>query len=357
MAKKHLLYITNSAFWRPSNGKWMRVQALIQFLAPRVRLDILYLGAVTETDVAAIRAVKLTFRFQALPGARVTGYEKLSQAIRTVAPQLCLIEAIQMADVAAAVPEGMPTLLDSHDLLSRRTRTMAAIGLEFADSIDEATEMAILKRFDGVVCIQQDEHATVSQWLGSDRAILAPHPCAPIPLPSRDSVTRIGMIASRFHANVDGLNHFLGNIWPLVQAKHLELLVFGKVVDGFAAIRMKRIHFIGFRESLEECYRAVDIVINPVRYGSGLKIKSVEALAFGRPLVTTPEGASGLACLDGKALRIARTDEDFAAAIDGLVSDAPLRHTMIREGLAYVASHLTPEACFNGLLAKIESLA
>jgi ribosome biogenesis protein Tsr3 len=55
-------------------------------------------------------------------------------------------------------------------------------------------------------------------------------------------------------------------------------------------------------------------VINPVRFGAGLKIKTVEALANGLPLVTSEEGARGLASLDREAILIARNVDQFKAA-------------------------------------------
>ena len=169
----------------------------------------------------------------------------------------------------------------------------------------------------------------------------------------RPNVTRIGMVASNFHPNVDGLNHFMQKVWPHLTTKDLQLHLYGNIAAGFRAIRFRNIHFHGIKPSLQGCYRQLDIVINPVRYGSGLKIKSVEALAHGLPLVTTREGARGLVHLDGKALAIADTDTDFAKAIDSLTNDRASRGAMASEGLAYVAQQLNPAACFAELTEQI----
>ena len=51
---------------------------------------------------------------------------------------------------------------------------------------------------------------------------------------------------------------------------------------------------IGPVETIDVFWPNIDIAINPIRFGSGLKIKNVEALAYGLPLLTTPIGAEGL---------------------------------------------------------------
>lgn len=358
MMQKQLTYITSSPFWRQSsNGQWARAQSLIQFLAPRVQLKIIYLGQFTEADIKAIRASHLDFHVAAT-GAKTgttTLLEKVRNLLNQAPPEVCLVETVRNAFVLDALPKQTLKILDSLDLISQRTEQLARLGLEYGHGLSEAEERDIFGRFDVVLCIQEEEYGKARHWLGAKRTILSPHPCHTNAVPPQAKVTRIGMVASNYHANVDGLNHFLFNVWPLIEDREIQLNVFGTVASGFRAIQFKRIHFHGFRPSLRDCYNNIDIVINPVRYGSGLKIKSIEAMAHGLPLVTTEEGASGLKGLDGKALVIARSDLEFAAAINRLTHDAPTRKTMAAEGLDYVATHLTPEACFQGLLERINA--
>ena len=52
--------------------------------------------------------------------------------------------------------------------------------------------------------------------------------------------------------------------------------------------------FLGHKENIEKEYAEATVVINPAWIGTGLKIKTVEALARGKALVTTPKGIEGL---------------------------------------------------------------
>ena len=61
--------------------------------------------------------------------------------------------------------------------------------------------------------------------------------------------------------------------------------------------------------------RKADLIINPVQLGGGLKIKNVEALANGLPLITTPEGANGLEDGINNAFLLANTTEEWIESI------------------------------------------
>jgi glycosyltransferase involved in cell wall biosynthesis len=70
----------------------------------------------------------------------------------------------------------------------------------------------------------------------------------------------------------------------------------------------------------------------PIRFGGGTRIKILEALALGRPVVSTSIGAEGLDLVDGRDILIADDDKSFAAACLQLIADPDLRRNMIASG-------------------------
>jgi glycosyltransferase involved in cell wall biosynthesis len=78
---------------------------------------------------------------------------------------------------------------------------------------------------------------------------------------------------------------------------------------------------LGFVADLGDVYRKATVVVNPQQFGTGLSIKCVEALAHGRPLVTTPCGARGLDEGANTAFHVGRSAEEFAAHVVGLLRD------------------------------------
>jgi len=94
---------------------------------------------------------------------------------------------------------------------------------------------------------------------------------------------------------------------------------------GFAAadklrIRLGKIEgveFVGQVSSVEQCYSHSEITVAPLRAGGGTKIKVIEALAYGSPLVATAEAARGLGIVDGIHYLLADTAENSLTHVCG----------------------------------------
>ena len=95
--------------------------------------------------------------------------------------------------------------------------------------------------------------------------------------------------------NVQGLKDFLRFAWPGVRqdVPDAELLVAGAVSEAIE-LDQPGVRMLGRVDDLAELYRSARVVINPVLAGTGLKIKTVEALSRLRPIVTWPTGVEGL---------------------------------------------------------------
>lgn len=96
-------------------------------------------------------------------------------------------------------------------------------------------------------------------------------------------------------------------------------------------------------------------MINPVQMGAGLKIKSVEAMANGLPLVTTTHSATGLMKAKGKGFLIANEAENFAFALNRLMMDYDHRCQLGRFAHRFIQKHFSQERCFKSLLQFIYS--
>jgi glycosyltransferase involved in cell wall biosynthesis len=87
------------------------------------------------------------------------------------------------------------------------------------------------------------------------------------------------------------------------------------------------------------------VVMAPVRIGGGMRTKVLQAMSYGRPVVTTGRGVEGLS-LDGLALPVATADdaEGLAEAAASLLADEPRRRALGQAARAYAAEHLSAEA-------------
>ena len=108
---------------------------------------------------------------------------------------------------------------------------------------------------------------------------------------------------------------------------------------------------LGQVEALEEAYALSDVIINPVYFGTGLKIKSIEALGYAKPLVTTPIGAEGLEAGANEAFLIADTADEFAQSIIEVFSDDQLREDLSNN--AYDFAKQWNQICLEALMTLL----
>jgi len=108
----------------------------------------------------------------------------------------------------------------------------------------------------------------------------------------------------------------------------------------------------GLVPSLEPYYADAAVVLNPVPYGTGLKIKTVEALCFGKALVTTPSGVIGLP-RDGDLPYVIAEIGDMAAPVSELLASPDRRDALGAAALAFARGRFAPEVAYAGLEALL----
>jgi glycosyltransferase involved in cell wall biosynthesis len=129
--------------------------------------------------------------------------------------------------------------------------------------------------------------------------------------------------------NVDGLLWFIRRVWDRLAPGRpsLRFLVVGGSPDPRlveACRGRKGITLAGFVPDLEELYQTSRVFVAPQRYGSGMKVKVVNALSRGIPVVTTPVGAESLPVVGGTHLAVAAGGEEMAAWCLRLLDDRGL---------------------------------
>lgn len=118
----------------------------------------------------------------------------------------------------------------------------------------------------------------------------------------------------------------------------LELNLFGKDVERYANRGVKA-H--GFVEDLAQEASKAGILITPIKSGSGIRIKILEMMALGIPVVTTSLGAQGIE--HGKHIVIAKNTSDLLEMIKKMLNDRDLRESTGTLAQAYVSEHHSPK--------------
>ena len=148
-------------------------------------------------------------------------------------------------------------------------------------------------------------------------------------------------------SNIDGVKWLAADIWPLVAAcrPKVEALIVGRNPgeELVASIKAQGLNFrfTGFVDDIRPHVSSADVSVIPLRVGSGTRIKAFEAMALGRPVVSTSIGIEGLDVTDGAHYRCADTPEAFAAAIVELLDQSGTAATMAQSARALLEEHFS----------------
>jgi glycosyltransferase involved in cell wall biosynthesis len=146
--------------------------------------------------------------------------------------------------------------------------------------------------------------------------------------------------AMTYSANYGAMQFFLRDVYPQVRARVPEatLTITGstKGVD-LAGLRLDdSVHLSGYIEDIRPVIAGGAVCVVPLRQGGGTRIKILEGMALGVPVVSTRKGAEGLDVIDGQHLLLADSPSDLAAATVRLLQDEMLGARLATQARALV---------------------
>lgn len=139
----------------------------------------------------------------------------------------------------------------------------------------------------------------------------------------------------RWKPNIDGLKWFLEEVWPSLINQRPELS-FDIIGDGLTSnfkskYAHRNIRFLGFVDDLEPHRQTATVFVAPLFSGSGMKLKIVEGMASGLPIVTTKIGAEGIEIEHDRHYVEANTKAEFESAIIDLLDHPQKRKALSSE--------------------------
>jgi polysaccharide biosynthesis protein PslH len=156
---------------------------------------------------------------------------------------------------------------------------------------------------------------------------------------NRTRILFVGLMA--YHANVDAAVWFTKDIWPrlhsLMPDKTLTIVGANPTAAVLALRNEPGVEVTGTVPDVRPYYAEAFAAIAPLRTGAGTRLKILEGMAAGAPVVSTALGAEGLDCSPGKDILLAENAEDWAQAFTQL-GDERRREDLVRAGLELVRS-------------------
>lgn len=330
-------------------------------------MTIVYGGLEAESDEPLIR--ELSFQFELVYLERhddisLSEYQvRLARFLEQRTFDVGIVEYLELSFCMPILKPKMRVVLDTHDLYGERNRTFAKFGiaapvlLDSSITFTQRQEFEMYKCYDAVLAISNHDYDQLADVVGRKRAILAPHPCELSPREIRGSVQAIGFVASGYIPNLHAIKFFIDEVWPLVSNDCPRLEIYGTVGNKLKIDRRKclppGVVIKGFVESIHDIYSNIDIIVNPVQFGAGLKIKNVEAMANCLPLITTPHGAVGLDGGLDQAFLVARNADEFVEKIKMLACSLEMRKRLSERSGNFIKNSFSPEGCFADLMSFI----
>jgi len=257
-----------------------------------------------------------------------------------------IISYVQCADLIAnkALTGNAKTIIDTHDFITAQFKDKKRfnLGVTFEDEITR------LNLFDEIWAISGEEQYVFNQFCKS------PVRLVPIMLdmgsvslkPFNQKKYDLVYVASDNIHNKNSAKWFLEKVYPLLPTG-LKICVIGlinkSIPDTYPIERVL------FAESLDTYYADSKIAICPMLQGTGVKVKVVEAMAFGLPVVCTPRGTDGLPNKQDNGCLVSDDPAKFAEYIMSLLNDAALYEQQRRYSKKMFDTSFSQQVVFRSL--------
>jgi glycosyltransferase involved in cell wall biosynthesis/GT2 family glycosyltransferase len=377
MSRRRILWVSEEVPDRAGGGGSIRQAELLLRLGRRFDVDLLVAGSVTDEAVrAAVRSVEEVDVAPAPPPGRLAAAGQvlvrrrplaaLGSTAAAAALRAAVLQRTEEADLVLVHHENLLDLLDlpvervglhAFDVKAVRASQSAAVEPTWRRRLlwraEAAASERSLRRHLGqadvvVACTAPDLDALTGALRpggSAARGIVAPNGAdldrfAPSPAPGAGRVLFLGSLD--YEPNVDAVTWFATTAWPAVRAAvpHATLLVAGHRPPAavLALGALDGVTVVGPVDDAARTYAGCDVALAPLRVGSGSRVKVLEALASGRPVVGTTTGLEGLGLDAGGADGTVAADDPagLADAVVALLRDPAAAAAAGTAGRAFV---------------------
>ncbi len=147
--------------------------------------------------------------------------------------------------------------------------------------------------------------------------------------------------------NIEAVQKLKEDLFPVLKKEFpfLTLILAGSFSTKQALIN--GVEHVGFVEDLANFFQSSGILVAPIMTGSGVRVKLLEAMSYGVPIITTEIGAIGIPHNSG--LIIVKSSEEFISKIQQLITSEKLRQTIGQQAKEFIQQHYS----FSAVLTKI----
>lgn len=372
----HILFLSTWFPYPLDNGSKIRVYHLLRALGREHQVTLVSFAFETAAPEQVAATLPFCQTVHILPRdpfarntlAQATRYVSLAPVVTRSIPEMqrlvgevlthttfdAVIASTEvMATYALQAPAATVKILEEHNSFTRmmedryRAATHPVQRLNHWISWQKTRryEAALFRKFAQVVMVSEEDRRTCAQLPGHHT------PVAVIPNGVDCAHHRPGLAETRpntlvyngaltYNANYDAMQYFLAEIYPRIklQVPDVTLTITGSThgVD-LSGLRLDAsVHLIGYVNDVRLPVAQSAVCVVPLRQGGGTRLKILEAMALGTPIVATSKGAEGLSVVDGEHLLLADDPPAFAEAVLRVLREHNLRARLIHNARALV---------------------
>lgn len=372
-------------------GDTIRQSHLLHAAASRHPTDLLVAGEYDDPHSGAV--VRHVHRVEVPDVAPPSPWARRVRDLRHLAVGRLPMEAVVTADRRRALADALARgVADGHDvvvvehswlapLLPARRRGRWAVTFHYLPSafLDQAATVAATRRVRLLKRVDARRARRLERWAvaayddvmacsdADARALGGAHvvpngvdttAITPTPLPTAPSLVFVGTLG--FLPNVEGIRWFCDEVLPVVRraVPEVTLTIVGRdPVPEVRALAGDHVEVVASPPSVLPYVQGARVALVPIRIGSGTRLKALEAMAAGRPVVGTTIGLDGLGIVDGQHAMVRDDAAGTAAAVVRLLQDDAAADGLVARGRALVEEHYSWSTIGSRFVDHLESLA
>jgi glycosyltransferase involved in cell wall biosynthesis len=390
-----LLYLTFDPPFVSHSGWNRRARELTRYFGSRYELTLVSMAALDGDLLARKEAMKHASALREVewqeahaighfktsaeslpPGVQERFLEVMRDALRVIPTErfhAAIIDTVFMAEFRRHIDT--VTVLHEHNIESQLLRQASKFSWStplprgFHDPAGEAGRLEEYENrtwpaFPLRCVVSETDRADMDRRAKVGRTAVAPNGADPSSWiagarPDSDTVLFAGHLA--YLPNMDAVELLASGIWPEVRKRRpgARLIVAGRLpresVKATIA-KMKGAELRADPRSMGEIAKQATITVAPLRIGSGTRLKILESMAWGLPVVSTTLGCEGIDCEDGVHLLVRDDPKEFAEAIVRLLSDAVLWRRLREAGRKLIRERYAWDRVFQDFESALLNL-
>jgi glycosyltransferase involved in cell wall biosynthesis len=297
--------------------------------------------------------------------------KRIDEVARYAPPDAMIVSQFQTMRYLELVPN-IPAILEEievtgfYDQVKRASGKTKRLRAQLTLSKFQNALRGLLEQDVGFTVVSEEERDYIQQFAppqarievvpnGVDTKANRPDPNVK---PKPNSLIYTGAVT--YAPNYDAVNYFIRDVFPLVRARQPEaqFTVTGGTgdIDVQDLAAQPGVTFSGYLPSVARAVQESWALVVPLHHGGGTRLKILEAMALGTPVISTSKGAEGINAQHGRDILIADTPEAMADAIHNLLNDADLRARLSAAGRTLVEQEYDWSKIAGRLLNMVSKL-